>query len=159
MMHKWFQYMSFYYTKIPLRLSGHRLLYVVSAFALMLLFIPWNNALKQQMQTFTELQATIHYLKNNIQSKKHQRSLTSSQFLSYVEHQLQAPEFKKFTYKIQQTGPKSLEVTVEQVPYATLMSWLWSLSQAQRVIFKQIDLSKTSTPGMVQARMVMLFDS
>ena len=151
--------MYIYYTKIPFKLSRHRLLYLFGSLALILLFLQWNDFLNRQIKTSIDLQATINYLKNNIQYKKHQKPLTSSYFLSYIAHQLQSPELKNFAYKIQQTGPKEFEISLDKVPYVTLMSWLGSLDHDLSVIFKQIDLSKTSTIGMVQARIVMLFDS
>ena len=159
MMREWIQYIQVYYTKIPLRLRDHRLLYVFVVFVMLLFLIPWNNTLKQRMQTVQDMQAAVYYLKNNIPSKKQQKSLNARHFLSYIAHQLQASEFKNFTYKIQQIGPKELQLTFERVPYTTLMSWLWSLSAAECIVFKQVDLTKTSTSGLVQARMLMLFDS
>jgi len=143
------------------RVRDRRVLLIISVLCAMLLselviYIPWDQSLKHQMQQVADEQSMINFLQDTPQLAAQKPTLTNSQFLAYISEQLHQPEFKGFTYKLQQISAQEVRLIFERVPYATLMHWLWLMSNNQHVIFSQLDLTQISVPGLVRASVVVL---
>lgn len=124
------------------------------------------------MLVYSPIQSGLAEKENQIQSKHHLlqwmrdakaqyqmvsqiKPLNASQMLTVLTAQLKQTSFKQFPYQLQQTNAGDIQLSFDEVPYNAWISWLWKMHERYAIDLKQLNIERTSVPGVVKASVSM----
>ncbi|KTD23572.1 general secretion pathway protein M [Legionella lansingensis] len=105
-----------------------------------------SGQLKEKKETLTWMQQARQQPKN----KKNPQVISNAKLLALIDGQLTSSTLKRFTYQLQQTGSGDVQLSFDQVPFNSFLSWLWTLTNNYAITLKQFSAEKTDTPGVVK---------
>ena len=103
--------------------------------------------LQEQRDTFTWMQQTKQA---NRQSHPAAKTIDNGKLLSLIASEFNKPNFKAFTYDLQQTGAGDIQLNVEKIPYNQLVKWLRYFSLQYKIHIKVMRIERTPQEGIVK---------
>ena len=117
-----------------------------------LLYLPLAQKLehkKLQLQDKSQTLTWMNTVKAHYKRPKTKESLDGSQLLTVLTTNLKQSEIKKFNYQLQQTSAGDIQLSFESVPFNQFILWFHQLNQNYTMILKQLQVERTTTPGLV----------
>ena len=132
-------------------------------FFYLLVYAPLTNAVTNGAQQLQERQETLAWMQKiqpqlNHQTNKAAQVIDTSKLLSLIAAELSKPNFKAFTYQLQQTGSGDIQLSFEKVPYNVFMKWLWDITHQYVIHIKEMHiepLPAPEKPGLVKFNLLI----
>lgn len=120
----------------------------------LIIYSPLITAVATRNQQLQEKRETLVWMQQiQKQYRRPQQALqkiSNSKLLSLIASELSSPSFKGFTYQMQQSGAGDIQLSFEQVPYNTFITWLWDMTHQYRLSIKELRIEHHKTPGLVK---------
>lgn len=133
-------------------------------FVYAVLWNPLSDAVDNQKMALQSQQQLLHYI--------HRASATISQYkamgitvettsnsdglLSLVEQTAASAQLSDHLKQVQQTAKNQLSLTLENVPFDSLLQWLQALSTSHGVRVSEFSATRLPTDGVANVKMVLM---
>ena len=128
----------------------------------LLIYSPLTTAVANSTQQHQDRRETLIWMQKTQQQyrqpTKAVQPINSSKLLSLIAAEFKKPNFKAFTYQLQQTGSGDVQLNFEKVPYNQLMKWLWEITHQYVIHIKEIHVehaAEPTKPGMVKFNLLI----
>jgi general secretion pathway protein M len=82
-------------------------------------------------------------------------ALQNNGILSFVEQSAQAYNIRQFIKRVDPDGTNSVQLAIDGAPFNSLVDWLANLQKSGGVRIETANLEPQSTPGVVNARLLL----
>lgn len=124
----------------------------------LLFYAPLVRGVHEKSLQLVEKQETLIWMRQvrqRHQVTKAPEVLSNAQLLTLLATQLQTTSFQRFPYQLQQTGVGDIQLSFEQVPFNSFITWLWTINQKYAISIKQFSAERTDSPGIVKMLIVL----
>lgn len=104
-------------------------------------------------------QETLAWLLNTEKSYHPQApkpKFTTAQYLSLISDQLKQSSFQNLESQFQQMASGDLDLSFPTVPFNDFMIWLRGIYEKYGLTIKELNIEKTSNPGMVRIHLIFM---
>lgn len=124
----------------------------------LLLYSPLNTGINQKSSQLIEKTETLEWMKKIRQkgtSSKAKQTVDNSQLLTLLATQLKNNNTLKFPYQLQQTGSGEIQLNFDEVPFQLFMKWLAKINEKYSMTIKQLEVDRSTTPGVTRLMIII----
>lgn len=122
------------------------------------LYSPITSRVESQQEQLVEKTDSLQWM-NKVKNQKNtglvKKSIDNGQLLSLLSTQLKNQTSINFPFQLQQTSSGEIQLSFEQVPFNLFIEWLTQLNNHYTINIKQLDVNKTTTPGVVRLMVIL----
>lgn len=117
-----------------------------------MIFSPLSSAITAKTQRLASKKETLTWLQKAKQQNKRQKrqAVSNSQLLTVIARQLKDSKFQGFAHQLEQTAAGDIQLTFNEVPLKTFLTWLENLDTQYAVEIKQMHIEGTERSGLVK---------
>ncbi len=118
-----------------------------------LLFSPLTIAVSNARKHWYEKNNTLIWMRHaqqNYSQEKRPQKVAAGNLLSILTQVLKHASFHRFPYQLAQTASGEIQLSFDEVPYNAFMEWLRDQSMRYTLTIKNLDVTKTTVPGVVK---------
>lgn len=123
-----------------------------------LLYSPLAFKVKERTDQLIEKSQTLEWMSKVAQKKpssEKKQSLDNGQLLTLLDSKLKDNPALKYPYNVQQTSSGEVQISFDKVPFNSFIEWLSQINQRYIIKVKQLEVTKTATPGISQLMIVI----
>lgn len=122
----------------------------------LLVYCPLTTAVESKSQQWVEKTETLDWMKK-IQSQGINKvsKMKTDNLLSLFSSQLKQSPVAHFHYELQQMAENRVQLTFDQVPFVSFISWFRKLNQTYSMEVVEFMIEHTPTPGLVKLKVVV----
>lgn len=122
------------------------------------LYSPITSSVESQQEQLIEKADSLQWM-NKVKNQKStglvKKSIDNGQLLTLLSTQLKNQTSINFPFQLQQTSSGEIQLSFEQVPFNLFIEWLTQLNKQYTINIKQLDVNKTTTPGVVRLMVIL----
>ncbi len=122
-----------------------------------LLFSPLTIAVLNARKHWYEKNNTLIWMRHaqqNYSQEKRPQKVAAGNLLSILTQVLKHASFHRFPYQLAQTASGEIQLSFDEVPYNAFMVWLRDQSMRYTLTIKNLDVTKTTVPGVVKISVI-----
>lgn len=122
------------------------------------IYSPVHKAIIYNILQLQEKKETLVWMSDIQQQINHKpkASISTAKLMALIGKQINNSPIHAYAYQLQQTNLGEIQLSFEQIPYNTVLLWLWSLCTSNYSLqLKQLDIEKTNNPGFVKIMLVI----
>lgn len=122
------------------------------------IYAPLKNSLAAKSAQLVEKKDTLIWMQQ-AKAAKHsvatRKNLNNRQLLTLLSDQLKTGHLQKYAHQMEQTSAGDVQLSFNEVPFQTLLTWLENLSKTYVISVKQLNAERTETRGVVKLTLVV----